>query len=134
MNTGELRELLQELLTDYRMRHTRAFDEVTEQKESERTTALARRAFATLNLLFPDKPDMTEEFLSNEAPHAEEMILRRLEEWALAGLDHRPGGKEALHQRIEARDIYECREKIDMLTVASQPGKPALWPFVKLLR
>ncbi|KAL3436714.1 hypothetical protein BDV09DRAFT_202801 [Aspergillus tetrazonus] len=105
MNTDELRELLQE-----------AFDEVTEQKESERTTALARRAFATLNLLFPKEPDMTEEFLSNEAPHAEEMILR-----------------QALHQIIEARDIYECRENIDMLTVASQPGKPALWPFVKLL-
>ncbi|KAL4991483.1 hypothetical protein BDW68DRAFT_142463 [Aspergillus falconensis] len=134
MNTDELKELLQELLRDYRMRHTRAFDEVTEQKESERITALARRALATLNSLFKNEADMTEEFLSNEAPHAEELILTRLEEWALAGLDHRPGGREALHHRIEARDIYHCRENIDIFTVASRPGKPALWPFVKLIR
>jgi hypothetical protein len=58
------------------MRHTRAFDDVTEQKKSERTTALARRAFATLNVLFPNEADMTEECLSNKAPHAEEMILQ----------------------------------------------------------
>ncbi|KAL4912376.1 hypothetical protein BDW62DRAFT_215060 [Aspergillus aurantiobrunneus] len=135
MNIDEMKELLQELLKSYRIRHTRAFSEVSDQQEIERITLLSGRAFMTLKSLFPNEEELTEVFLSSEEPRAEEVILTRLEEWALAGLDHRPGGRDVLHHRIEAQDIYDCRENIDTLTVASvEPGRPALWPFVKLIR
>ncbi|KAL4906823.1 hypothetical protein BDW74DRAFT_176430 [Aspergillus multicolor] len=139
MSATERKELLQELIKDYRMHHTRVFREEFQgqlsEQEIERIMRLSERAWRTLKSLFSNEADMTEEFLSNDAPHAEEAILTQFEEWALAGLDHRPGGREALRHRIEARDIDDCREVIDMLTVASrEPNRPAIWPFVKLIR
>ncbi|KAL2813123.1 hypothetical protein BJX63DRAFT_395031 [Aspergillus granulosus] len=135
MNMDELRELLQELLRAYRMHHTNAFHEVTDREERDRITSLSVRSWETLKSLFPNEADMTEQFLSNEDAGAESIILERLEEWARAGLAHRPGGPDALNSTIPAANIQECRENLDTLTVSShQPGRPAVWPFVKLIR
>ncbi|KAL4800535.1 hypothetical protein BDV19DRAFT_72190 [Aspergillus venezuelensis] len=134
MNDAEMRELLRELVRNYRMRHTRAFDEVTDQEESQRITLLSQRAWATLDSLFPHEAELTEEFLSNEDDQAERQILARLDVWALAGLVNRPGGPEASRHVFQARDIYDCRETLDMLTVTShEPDRPSIWPFVKLI-
>ncbi|KAL4951692.1 hypothetical protein BDW69DRAFT_196266 [Aspergillus filifer] len=134
MNNDEMRELLQELVRNYRMRHTRTFDEVTEQEESQRITLLSQRAWTTLDSLFPHEAELTEEFLSNEDDQAERQILARLEVWALAGLGNRPGGPEASRHVFQARDIYDCRETLDMLTVTNrEPDRPSIWPFVKLI-
>lgn len=135
MTTDEMNELLRELLMAYRIRHTRAFNEDLAEGEADRITRLSERSWTTLQSLFPNEGDLTEAFLSNEEPDAEDRILARLREWAMAGLNHRPGGSDFLHYTIRARDIRHCRENIDILTVASrEPQRPALWPFVKLIR
>ncbi|KAL4884754.1 hypothetical protein BJY04DRAFT_181964 [Aspergillus karnatakaensis] len=134
MNRDEMNDLLQELLVAYRMRYTKVFLDINDLEEGARITQLAERAFGTLKSLFPDK-DIKEEFLSNEGTHAEVAILTQLEEWAVSGLDERPGGPEALYHTIVASDLYDCRENLDSLTVASRdPERPAIWPFVKLIR
>lgn len=135
MTIDEMIELLRELLMAYRIRHTRAFNEDLAEGESDRITRLSERSWATLQSLFPNEGELTQAFLSNEGPGAEDRILARLAEWAMAGLNHRPGGPDALHYAIRARDIHDCRENIDILTVASrEQERPALWPFVKLIR
>ncbi|KAL4941621.1 hypothetical protein BDV06DRAFT_194026 [Aspergillus oleicola] len=134
MNTDEMKELLRELVRAYRMRHTRAFDEVTDQEECQRITLLSQRAWTTLDSLFPHETDLTEEFLSTEDEQAEGQIITRLEAWAFAGLIHRPGGPEALRHVFETGDIYDCRETIDTLTVTTRERhRPAIWPFVRLI-
>ncbi|KAL4805559.1 hypothetical protein BDV18DRAFT_161210 [Aspergillus unguis] len=138
MTADEQKELLQELMRSYRLRHTGAFREITNEvtaEESRRIETMSQRAWDTLRSLFPGQGALTEEFLSDEQPGSEGRILRQIEQWAMSGLHHRPGGPEALHYRVEASNMDECRENLDSLTVfSSEPGVPAIWPFVKLIR
>ncbi|KAL3464362.1 hypothetical protein BJX64DRAFT_254826 [Aspergillus heterothallicus] len=135
MNMDELKELLEELLRAYRMHHTSAFYEVSDREERDRITSLSVRSWETLKSLFQNEEDLTEEFLSSEEADAENRILRRLEEWARSGLDHRPGGLDNLNFTILADSLQECKSGLDMLTVTSQePGRPSVWPSVKLIR
>ncbi|KAL2860560.1 hypothetical protein BJX68DRAFT_261492 [Aspergillus pseudodeflectus] len=137
MNMTEMNDLLEELLRAYRMHHT--IHEVSDREdpgERDRIRSLSARSWETLKSLFPDEADMTEQFLSSEAPGAQERILGRLKEWALAGLDHRPGGPNALNLTLTADTIHDCKGNLDVLTVTPRRdgGTPAIWPFVKLIR
>jgi hypothetical protein len=137
MNMTEMNDLLEELLRAYRMHHT--IHEVNDREdpgERDRIRSLSARSWETLKSLFPDEADMTEQFLSSEAPGAQERILGRLKEWALAGLDHRPGGPNALNLTLTADNIHDCKGNLDVLTVTPgrDGGTPAIWPFVKLIR
>ncbi|KAJ0426006.1 hypothetical protein BJY00DRAFT_272728 [Aspergillus carlsbadensis] len=136
MNMAEMNDLLKEILRAYRMHLT--ISEVSDQEDPggmDRIRSLSTRAWETLKSLFPDEADMTEQFLSNEAPGAQERILGCLTEWALAGLDRRPGGPNALNLTLMADNIQDCKENLDVLTVTPrEAGAPTIWPFVKLIR
>ncbi|KAL2794371.1 hypothetical protein BJX66DRAFT_202010 [Aspergillus keveii] len=136
MNMTEMNNLLEELLRAYRMQHT--ISEVSDREdpgERDRIRSLSARAWETLKSLFPAEANLTEQFLSNETAGAQDRILGRLKEWALAGLDHRPGGPDALNLTLMADNIHDCKENMDVLTTTPRgAGTPAIWPFVKLIR
>jgi hypothetical protein len=136
MNMTEMNNLLEELLRAYRTQHT--ISEVSDREdpgERDRIRSLSARAWETLKSLFPAEANLTEQFLSNETAGAQDRILGRLKEWALTGLDHRPGGPDALNLTLMADNIHDCKENMDVLTVTPrEAGTPAIWPFVKLIR
>ncbi|KAK9586859.1 hypothetical protein V6Z92_005793 [Aspergillus fumigatus] len=131
MDHAEIRELLEELLSSVRKYYTDAYREVRDATEQEDIKAAARRAWDTLLSLFPNQPALDLDFLSRDGEDAVESIVTTLEEWARAGLDHRPGGRDSLRYSVVARHADECMEQLDYLTADSREGdRPALWPFV----
>ncbi|GFG16305.1 hypothetical protein IFM61392_09436 [Aspergillus lentulus] len=135
MNNAEIRELLEELLANVRKYYTDAYREVRDAAEQEDIKVAARRAWDTLLSLFPNQPALDLDFLSRDGEDAVESIVTTLEEWAMAGLDHRPGGRDSLRYSAVARHADECMEQLDNLMADAREGdRPALWPFVKLIR
>ncbi|EAW18094.1 uncharacterized protein NFIA_080380 [Aspergillus fischeri NRRL 181] len=135
MDNAEIRELLEELLSSVRKYYTDAYRDVRDATEQEDIKAAAKRAWDTLLSLFPNQPALELDFLSRDGEDAVESIVTTLEEWAMAGLDHRPGGRDSLLYSAVARHADECMEQLDNLMADSREGdRPALWPFVKLIR
>ncbi|PYH84639.1 hypothetical protein BO82DRAFT_304125 [Aspergillus uvarum CBS 121591] len=135
MDQSEIRELLEELLSSVRKYYTDAFREVKKSEEKEDIKAAALRAWETLRSLFPHEEGFDLEFLSKEGEESVNTILTTLQEWAMAGLDYRPGGRDNLRYSMVARHGDECMEQLDNLMADSKDSKrPALWPFVKLIR
>ncbi|PYH87881.1 hypothetical protein BO71DRAFT_424076 [Aspergillus ellipticus CBS 707.79] len=135
MDQTEIRELLEELLACVRKYYTNAFRQVIVAAEQESIKTAAKRAWDTLRSLFPRQPDFDLEFLSTEGEDAVEPILGTLMGWAVAGLAHRPGGRDSLRYTTVARHAGECMEQLDVLTADPRDSEmPALWPFVKLIR
>ncbi|KAL1967746.1 hypothetical protein VTN77DRAFT_3003 [Rasamsonia byssochlamydoides] len=135
MNENEVKELLEELLRSFRQYYTDAYREVTDVEEQQQIRETSTRAWETLHSLFRNQPGLTHEYLSDEADGAEAAILRHLEEWAKAGFIHRPGGADALQYSVTANDLDECRDLLDALTTdPPNEDRPAIWPFIKLIR
>ncbi|KAL6231006.1 hypothetical protein BDW75DRAFT_233955 [Aspergillus navahoensis] len=93
MDNAEIRGLLEELLS----------------------AGAARRAWDTLLSLFPNQPELDLDFVSQEGEHAVEPIITRLEEWAMAGQESRPGGRESLQYSVVANHADECMELDDLV-------------------
>ena len=135
MDNAEVRELLEELLSAVRKYYTGAFREVSEPGEQEDIRSAAGRAWNTLLSLFPDQPELDLDFVSQEGGDAVEPIITRLEEWAMAAQDSRPGGRNSLQYSVVANHADECMEQLDSLMADSRDrNRPASWPFVKLIR
>ena len=135
MDNAEVRELLEELLSAVRKYYTGAFREVSEPGEQENIRSAAGRAWNTLLSLFPDQPELDLDFVSQEGGDAVEPIITRLEEWAMAAQDSRPGGRNSLQYSVVANHADECMEQLDSLMADSRDrNRPASWPFVKLIR
>ncbi|GIJ92098.1 hypothetical protein Asppvi_011073 [Aspergillus pseudoviridinutans] len=135
MDNAEIRELLEELLSNVRKYYTDAYREVVDAREQENIKAAAKRAWDTLLSLFPNQPGLDLDFLSRDGEDAVESIVTTLQEWAMAGLDHRPGGRDSLRYTVVARHADGCMEQLDNLMADSREGdRPAIWPFVKLIR
>ncbi|EAW15335.1 uncharacterized protein ACLA_060020 [Aspergillus clavatus NRRL 1] len=135
MDKGEIRGLIQELLSNVRQYYTDAYREVMERQEQEEIKTVANRAWETLLSLFPNQPTLDIDFLSSEGENAAASIMKTLEEWAIAGLDHRPGGRDSLHYSVVAGHADKCMAHLDsFMSDAGDGDRPALWPFVKLIR
>lgn len=136
MTTAEMKELLEELLLNYRQEHVAsAYLEVQGTAALEQRQKSAARAWKTFRSLFKDQPRLTEEFLSEDTDEAFDRILDELERWAFIGLANRPGGAYAGDYATTADDLGSCKELLDML-MADDPddGSPAIWPFIKIVR
>ncbi|KAJ5711184.1 hypothetical protein N7488_005340 [Penicillium malachiteum] len=136
MTTREMRDLLEELLLNFRAWFVpSARHEIESEAERQECQGAAERAWGTFRSLFKSQPGLTMSFLSDDNEGADEMILRELERWAYSGLKYRPGGAQALEYSATANDVWECQELLDMLTADYQRNHdPALWPFVKITR
>ncbi|PWY94991.1 hypothetical protein BO94DRAFT_456160 [Aspergillus sclerotioniger CBS 115572] len=134
MDYDEIRELLEELLSSVRKYYTEAFREVRTSEEQEAIKVAAQRAWDTLKSLFPHQRDFDLEFLLKEGDNAVDSIMTTLLQWAMAGLDHRPGGRDNLQHTIVAHHADQCMEHLDRLMANPEDDKPAFWPFVKLIR
>ncbi|KAJ5292390.1 uncharacterized protein N7443_008343 [Penicillium atrosanguineum] len=136
MTSEEMKELLNELLTMFRQFNVnRFFRDLQSQEEQQKCRDEAVRAWETFESLFNSQPALTMEHLSEDYDGAHSAILAQLERWASAGLAWRPGGLDALGYSAIAGDIEDCRVILDMLTASNiDNGKPAIWPFIKLIR
>ncbi|KAJ5494558.1 hypothetical protein N7463_010645 [Penicillium fimorum] len=136
MTAQEMKELLQELLSSFRQFHvTSFFQQLKSQEEQQQCRDAADRAWETFRSLFSNQPRLTMEFLSVDHNEAQSELLGQLERWAYAGLTLRPGGPDAHEFSMIAGGLAECKESLDLLTANSMgDGKPALWPFIKLIR
>lgn len=136
MTSEEMKELLNELLTMFRQFHVnRLFRDLDSQEQQQNCRHEAVRAWETFESLFNNQPALTMEQLSKDYDGAHSAILAQLERWASANLALRPGGLDALEYSAIAGDIEECRDILDMLTASNVGnGKPAIWPFIKLIR
>lgn len=136
MTSAEMKELLNELLTSFRRFHVnRFFRDLQTQKDQQKCRDEAGKAWETLESLFNNQPALTMEHLSQDYDGAHSAILAQLERWASADLALRPGGLDALEYSAIAGEIEECRDILDMLTASNiESGKPAIWPFIKLIR
>jgi hypothetical protein len=136
MTTVEMKELLEELLLNFRQFYVpSAYRELVGDEARRQCRDAAERAWETFQSLFSSQPRLTMEFLSEDRDEAHDKILYELERWAYAGLTHRPGGTDALDYSAIAGDLRECKEQLDMLTADHQRGShPAFWPFIKLIR
>ncbi|KAL2864222.1 uncharacterized protein BJX67DRAFT_374065 [Aspergillus lucknowensis] len=134
MDDSEIRELLEELLSAVRKYYTGAFREVTEINEQEKIKSAAMRAWETLRSLFPNQ-QLDLDFVSQEGEDAVAQIITRLENWVMAAQEFRPGGRDSLQYSVVASHADECMDQLDNLMADSRDGdRPALWPFVKLIR
>lgn len=136
MSSDEVKELLEELLQNVRQFHT---DSLYQQLRSAEEQASCReksdRAWEALESLFKNEPEMSLEYLSRDEEGAELAILNQLERWALLGSAHRPGGPNNLEYEVKCACLDECKQQLDILTADSPEGnRPALWPFIKLIR
>lgn len=136
MTTVEMKELLEELLLNFRQFYVpSAYRELQGEEARQQCRDAAERAWETFQSLFRSQPRLTMDFLSEDRDEAYDEILYELERWAYAGLTHRPGGTDALDYSAVAGDLRECKDLLDTLTADHQgDGNPALWPFVKLIR
>ncbi|PIG85793.1 hypothetical protein AARAC_011290 [Aspergillus arachidicola] len=134
MDEEEVKELLEELVQSFRLYYTDLYREVTSIEEQERIRDRSTRAWSTLNSLFRDQPELTHEFLSDQADGALSGILERLKDWAAQSCTRRPGGA-ALQHTIIPGNVQECRSHLDMLTMDPRgESEVAIWPFIKLIR
>lgn len=136
MTPAEMKELLEELLLNYRQEHVAsAYLEVRGAEALEQRQKSAATAWKTFRSLFAHQPRLTEEYLSEDRNEAFDEILNSLERWAYAGLTNRPGGADATDFSAIAGDARECKDLLDML-MADLPGdvSPAIWPFIKIVR
>ncbi|GLA84422.1 hypothetical protein AtubIFM56815_008635 [Aspergillus tubingensis] len=135
MDNDEIRELLEELLSSIRKYYTEAFREVRTSEEQENIKVAAKRAWDTLKSLFPHERDLDIDFLAQEGDEAVATIMSTLLEWAMAGLDTRPGGRDNLQHTVVSHHADQCMKHLDRLMANDDDGdNPALWPFVKLVR
>ncbi|KAJ5827497.1 hypothetical protein N7447_004260 [Penicillium robsamsonii] len=136
MTAQEMKELLEELLSSFRQFHvTSFFQQLKSHEEQEQCRDAADRAWETFRSLFSNQPRLTMEFLSADFDDAQSKLLEQLERWAYAGLTLRPGGPDAHEYSMIAGDLAECKDSLDLLTANNMDdGKPALWPFIKLIR
>lgn len=135
MDLDEIQELLEELLRSFRGYYTREFVEVESAQEQEKIKAAAIRARDTLTSLFPNHAEVNHEYLAAEGIEAEQAILQHLKELVMGVRDHWPGGPDAEQYRVVAEDDDECKNHLDELTTdPGEPDKPAIWPFVKVIR
>lgn len=135
MSSEEMKDLLGELLTIFRQSRVIRFRLELNTQDQNKCEAQAEKAWETLHSLFSDQPGLTIEHLSEDYEGAHSSLLAQLERWASAGLAHRPGGLDATEYSVIAGDIEECRDTLDMLTGSNSPeGRPAFWPFIKLIR
>ncbi|KAJ5919230.1 hypothetical protein N7466_010173 [Penicillium verhagenii] len=135
MSPEEVTELLEELLRSFRVYYCGSSSKELSTEEQRGLRDAANSAEATLESLFGSQMEFNEEFLRDESEGAEVYILTRLEEWADLVVSLRPSGTDALVYTTVAKNLRRCTETLDHLVADTyEDGKPALWPFIKLLR
>lgn len=136
MNPTEITELLEELLRSFRVYCCQSsFSELSSSEEQEDLRDAASRAEETLESLFKSQPEWNREFLTDDTEGAEADILAKLQNWAQTAVSLRPGGRDSLVYAATAKNFQQCTEKLNYLVADShEDGRPALWPFIRLLR
>lgn len=135
MSSEEVKELLEELLLNYRARYTETFREVKNVAEQESITSMAETAWKTFQSLFRNRPELTQKLLADESEGAEPSILRVLLSMAEEVQRERPGGlgtstwSASTDTTDELTDVLEpfIRDHVD-------GDEPLIWPFVRIIR
>lgn len=133
MSADEVNELLNSLIQSFRMYYTDAFKEVTDADEKERIREQSTKAWATLQSMFRNQPELSHEFLADQTEGAQSRILNQFLQWTSGSYTERPGGAKLQHT-VVLDDIHQCRSYLDQLTMNPPGNKPATWPFINIIR
>ncbi|KAJ5689200.1 hypothetical protein N7462_003592 [Penicillium macrosclerotiorum] len=138
MNKDEMKELLFDLVQTFRASHVTEAHEDNESNISETESEFhtkSEQAFQTLESLFRNQSDFTEELLIGDPIHQTvENVTEKLMHWADAGLTNRPGRSTAHRHFKVHKNLDDCQETLDLFTTDQFQDKPAIWPFVKLIK
>lgn len=133
MEEGEINNLLEELLRDFRQYYCEGQAEVDSDSNEEQLDCKAKacRALDTLQAMFKHRK-VSKKFLKAERDELE--ILAELKKFAYSEVA-RILGVEELRLTSIAKDLEGCRLHLEGLT-SSSPGStgPVLWPFIKLIK
>jgi hypothetical protein len=132
MTSEDVKDLLEELLSDYRAYYSDSFKEVYSQEEQKAIKSRAEKASSMLDALFGDRISL--EMLSNPASELS-AVLATLQSLALEVLRQRPGGIDTPIWSTVTHSVEELTSQIDPFIRDSSEGNlPVIWPFVKIIR
>jgi hypothetical protein len=135
LTTGEIRELIQELLKSFHAGYDTALLDIASFEEQANMRYKADKAWYTLYVMFRSQKFFTKDFLLRYPTNAQTPLIDVLHHWAVDFLATCSSGGEARMWSTAAFDIDECSDKLSAFT-GSPIGEctPALWPFVRLAR
>lgn len=125
MNEGEIEDLLQQSVVDYRQYHLRDPDHPLPSSEEEILQKKAKVAWDTLRAAFGNTPGCTEVRFQDQAISLE-YIQREVRAWK-DGI-HWPVGFNSPGVLIHSAVPEDCVRRIDTFL----SGR--IWPFVKVVR
>lgn len=133
-----MRELLKELLVNYRALYTEYYREV-EVAEQKSIRKMAETASSTFQTLFGNSQELTQEFLADESPDAEPRILDRLNSMAEDVQRQRPGGLSRTTWSAVADTVDELSDKLEPFIRDSadddgDDNSVPIWPFIRIIR
>ena len=132
MTSEDVKDLLEELLSDYRAYYSDSFKEVYSQEEQKAIKSRAEKASSMLDALFGDRISL--EMLSNPASELS-TVLATLQSLALEVLRQRPGGIDTPIWSTITHSVEELKNQIDpFIRDSSEGGLHVIWPFVKIIR
>lgn len=136
MSSGEIRELLEELLRDFRIYNCADEDDDNPSPDDRRAFAdTAARAWKTLDSMLPAAEGLTEDFLAGVYEGAWNEIMSKLEEWANESLARIPGQMHDQVVVIVTDSLQNCKDHLDLFMSRSKDKEnPTLWPFINLIR
>lgn len=103
-----------------------------EKLQYQKANITALQAF---DALFKGQDKLTQEFLvRDDDPDSEFEILETLVQKAANGLSSRTEWPNSTRHITISDNLDECRRNLDLLTTSPKTEKPAIWPFIKLIR
>ncbi|KAJ6015265.1 hypothetical protein N7540_009856 [Penicillium herquei] len=136
MESKEIKELLEELLRNFRTYHCPSlYAQITSDEECEKAEMASIRAMQTLQSIFHEKEDLNAKFLGDESENSWERIIKMLETWVRDVLVRRPDQIQDRVAVVTTDDLQSCKDYLDYLMASSHKnGDLVLWPFINLIR
>jgi hypothetical protein len=132
MTTEDVRDLLEELMSDYRAYYSDSFKAVHSPEEQKEIKSRAEKASSMLDALFGDRISLEE--LSNPTSESS-TYLAKLQSLALENLRQRPGGIDTPIWSTVTHSLEELTDRIDpFIRDFAEGGVPVIWPFVRIIR
>lgn len=135
MTAEEVEEFLEELLLSYRAYYTLRSREVDDTDELNSVKTKAEKAWKTLDSLFKNQRELTQEFLAKEGTQAELSILGELTSMAGKVQQNRPGSLANQTWSASAETVDDLAHKLEpfIRDNVEDNGSP-IWPFVRIIR
>jgi hypothetical protein len=135
MTAEEVEELLEELILSYRAYYTDISREVDDTSELNLVKTKAEKAWKTLESLFKNQRELTQEFLAKEGAQAELSILGELSSMAGNVQQNRPGGLANQTWSVSVETVDDLAHELERFIRDNvEDNVSPIWPFVRVIR